>query len=101
MYYLIIPSATYSKAAKDAKKIFISFCKVNQDMCFGHTKPEIIKEYSLHDYVNDFGTEKITVHYNIESDPYKMPNYSGTKEVTILEHLKTFFYSLENYANTH
>jgi len=55
MYYLILSAPSHLPAHKQ----YISFSETNHDVCFGHTKNEIIPNYNLQDYLDEYGNEII------------------------------------------
>lgn len=58
MYYLILSGDTHSNCLP-ANQQRVSFGNRKHDVCFGHTKPDIIPNYMLEDYLNEYGNEVI------------------------------------------
>ena len=90
MFYIIVSGDTHSYC-RDAKKQFVSFSLGKKDVCFGHTKPVLIPNYTLHDYVMEFGTAKVNS-FKRDAD-YEMIPF----ETTVLEYLKVFIPALSKY----
>lgn len=55
MYYLIISAPSHLPANQQ----HISFSETAHDVCFGHTKPDIVANYTLANYLTEFGNEVI------------------------------------------
>lgn len=79
MYYMIIggDSKSYCRLPEHQ---FISFSKRNKGVCFGHTKDKIVPNYTLEDYIHEYGHCK-----------------AYGSDVTVLEYLRSFIPGLRNY----
>lgn len=79
MYYLIL------NLTGDRR---VGFSTSNHDLCFGHTKPAIIADYTLADYLKEFGNELVV---NNERDE----NYRWKDgQITLWKYLQNCNYSL-------
>lgn len=87
--FIIISGDSHS-FAKDAIHQRCSFSLEPKDICFWHTKPEVVKDYSLHDYIMDYGHELVEV-WN--------PDECRTEFNTVLQHLKTIIPALRKYRH--
>ena len=90
MFYLIISDNTHL-SCKDTKYQYLSFSKGKEGICFGHTKPLMIPNYSLHDYIMEYGHE-IVGSFKRDAENNLVPI-----KVTILEYLKQFIPTLSRY----
>jgi hypothetical protein len=97
-FYIIISHDSQTKC-KHPKNIYLSFSKVKHDICFGHTVENVIPDYTLDQYLKQYGKQQITIFVNSETDLYKMPKYDKEVQISLLDWFKTIYPGVaKNYS---